>query len=195
MPDISACPTTAVNPPAQRMVLVFLWYHLYICVCTQLCPTLCDPVNCSPPGSSPGVPSGGSWLPMWYQGHSHAGRAWILGDPGRRPGARGPCSVACPLDFHPAASGACLIGPLGPLHPVWVTQVSVGLAAAATEPGRLCFSSTVSLSYLTLKTMSNGFPGKNVGVGGRFLLQGIFQPRDQTCISCVSCVGRQILYH
>ena len=177
------------------MVLVFLWYHLYICVCTQLCPTLCDPVNCSPPGSSPGVPSGGSWLPMWYQGHSHAGRAWILGDPGRRPGARGPCSVACPLDFHPAASGACLIGPLGPLHPAWVTQVSVGLAAAATEPGRLCFSSTVSLSYLTLKTMSNGFPGKNVGVGGRFLLQGIFQPRDQTCISCVSCVGRQILYH
>ena len=158
MPDISACPTTAVNPPAQRMVLVFLWYHLYICVCTQLCPTLCDPVNCSPPGSSPGVPSGGSWLPMWYQGHSHAGRAWILGDPGRRPGARGPCSVACPLDFHPAASGACLIGPLGPLHPVWVTQVSVGLAAAATEPGRLCFSSTVSLSYLTLKTMSNDFP-------------------------------------
>ena len=22
-----------------------------------------------------------------------------------------------------------------------------------------------------------------------------FQPRDQTCISCVSCVGRQMVYH
>ena len=36
--------------------------------------------------------------------------------------------------------------------------------------------------------------------GGRpfschFLLQGIFPTRDQTHISCVSCVGKQILYH
>ena len=38
-------------------------------------------------------------------------------------------------------------------------------------------------------------PGKNTGVGGgHFLLQGIFQPRDKTCISCVFCIGRQILY-
>ena len=25
--------------------------------------------------------------------------------------------------------------------------------------------------------------------------RGSFQPRDQTCISCASCIGRQILYH
>ena len=37
--------------------------------------------------------------------------------------------------------------------------------------------------------------GKNTGVGCRFLLQGIFQPRDQTCISCVFWIGWQILYH
>ena len=28
-----------------------------------------------------------------------------------------------------------------------------------------------------------------------FLLQGIFLTQDQTCVSCVSCIGRQILYH
>ena len=40
------------------------------------------------------------------------------------------------------------------------------------------------------------FPGKNTGVGYHFLLQGGFSwPRDQTHISCISCIGRQILYH
>ena len=36
------------------------------------------------------------------------------------------------------------------------------------------------------------FPGKNTGVDCKFLLQGIFWPRDQTC---VSCVGRWTLYN
>ena len=36
------------------------------------------------------------------------------------------------------------------------------------------------------------FQGKNTGVGCHFLLQGIFQPRNQTHISCM---GRQIPYH
>ena len=35
------------------------------------------------------------------------------------------------------------------------------------------------------------FPGKSSGVGCPFLLQGSFL----TCVSCISCVGRQILYH
>ena len=35
-------------------------------------------------------------------------------------------------------------------------------------------------------------PGKNSGVGCHFLLQGIFQPRNQTHIPCM---GRQIPYH
>ena len=32
-------------------------------------------------------------------------------------------------------------------------------------------------------------PGKNTRVGCDSLLQGIFQPRDPTHISCVSCTG------
>ena len=66
-----------------------------VCVCTPSCPTLCDPIGCSPPGSS-------------VHGILQAGRLeWVA-----RPSSR-----------------------------------------------------------------------------------GSFWPRDQTCVSCVSCIGRWILYH
>ena len=45
-------------------------------------------------------------------------------------------------------------------------------------------------------------PDKSTGVGCCFLLQGIFpvavnfpNDDDQTCVFCVSSVGRQVLYH
>ena len=38
-------------------------------------------------------------------------------------------------------------------------------------------------------------PDENTGMGCHFLLQGCSWPRDQTHISCISCIGRQILYH
>ena len=38
-------------------------------------------------------------------------------------------------------------------------------------------------------------PGKNTGAGCHFLLQRFSWPRDQNHVSCVSCIGRQILYH
>ena len=41
------------------------------------------------------------------------------------------------------------------------------------------------------------FLGKNTAVGCHFLLQGIFRPRDQihiSCVSYISCIGKQILY-
>ena len=42
---------------------------VYVCLVTQLCPTLCDPVDCSPPGSSvhgdsPGKNTGGGSLSL-----------------------------------------------------------------------------------------------------------------------------------
>ena len=41
------------------------------------------------------------------------------------------------------------------------------------------------------------FPGKNIGSGCHFLLQGIlsYQPKNWTHISCISFIGRRILYH
>ena len=38
-------------------------------------------------------------------------------------------------------------------------------------------------------------PGQNTGVGSLSLLQGSSQPRDQTHISYISCIGRWVLYH
>ena len=32
------------------------------------------------------------------------------------------------------------------------------------------------------------YPGKNNGASCHFLLQGIYQPKDQTCASCDSCI-------
>ena len=46
--------------------------------------------------------------------------------------------------------------------------------------------------FVTPLTMD--FPGKNTGVGSHALL-GSSWPRDQTCISWVSCIGRWVLYH
>ena len=43
--------------------------------------------------------------------------------------------------------------------------------------------------------LSTGFPRQEDWVGCHFLLDRIFQARDQTRVSCVSCIGRQILYH
>ena len=40
-----------------------------------------------------------------------------------------------------------------------------------------------------------GFPRQEYWSGCHFLLLGIFWPRDQTQVSCVSCIGRQIVYH
>ena len=34
--------------------------------------------------------------------------------------------------------------------------------------------------------------GRNTGVGFHFLLQGSSHLRDQTCVSCIPCIGRQI---
>ena len=35
----------------------------------------------------------------------------------------------------------------------------------------------------------------NTGVGCHAFLQGSSPPRDQSCVFCVSCIGRQVLYH
>ena len=43
--------------------------------------------------------------------------------------------------------------------------------------------------------LSMGFPGENTGVGCHALPRGPFWPRDHTCFSYVSCIGRQVLYH
>ena len=38
-------------------------------------------------------------------------------------------------------------------------------------------------------------PGKIAGVGAMPFSRGSSQPRDWTCISCISCISRQVLHH
>ena len=38
-------------------------------------------------------------------------------------------------------------------------------------------------------------PGKNTGMGCHALLQGTSKPRGRAHISCVSCIGRRVLYN
>ena len=40
-----------------------------------------------------------------------------------------------------------------------------------------------------------GFPGKNTGVGVISSSKGSSWPRYRSCISCISCIGRWVLYH
>ena len=54
----------------------------------------------------------------------------------------------------------------------------------------------VTLWTLALQVpLSMGFSRQEYGVGCHAILQGIFQARDGTHISCVSCIGRRTLYH
>ena len=39
------------------------------------------------------------------------------------------------------------------------------------------------------------FPGKNIGVVAISSSRGSSRPRDRTRVSCVSCIGRRVLYH
>ena len=39
------------------------------------------------------------------------------------------------------------------------------------------------------------FTGKNTRGGCHFLLQGVFLTQELNPISCIYCIGRQILYH
>ena len=75
----------------------------------------------------------------------------------------------------------CLSAPRVDLHKTCVCACSVmsnSLQPHGLQPARLL--------------CPWNFPGKNTGMGCRFLLPRIFWRRNQTCISCI---GRQILYH
>ena len=50
-----------------------------------------------------------------------------------------------------------------------------------------CLTLCDSMDYSPLCSSVHGISqGKNIGVGCHFLLQGIFPPRDWTCISCIA---------
>ena len=60
---------------------------------------------------------------------------------------------------------------------------------------QLCLIRWPHSLYPTMLLCPWDFPGKNTEVGWHFLLQRIFPTRNRTCISCISCISRRILYH
>ena len=89
-----------------------------------------------------------------------------------------------------------------PRSPLLDTQPVRGRRSLNPNPGQcihLILSPCRTLwphGLLTARLLCSwDLPGKNTGVGCHFLLQEFFLPRDRICISCTSCVGRQILYH
>ena len=64
------------------------------------------------------------------------------------------------------------------------------------KESRLCVCSIAQLCLTLCEApLPRNFPGNNTGVGCHFLLQGSSWHTDRTWVSCVSCVGSQILCH
>ena len=66
---------------------------------------------------------------------------------------------------------------------------------------RICMPSVMSDSLWSHRLLPTrllwpwDFPGKNIRAGRQFYSRGSSQLMDQTRVSRVSCIGRQILYH
>ena len=69
--------------------------------------------------------------------------------------------------------------------PLWVCAQSLSCVWLFSTPWTVTRPTPLSMAS----------PGKDTGVGCHFLLRGSSWPRDWTHISCVSRVGRQVLYH
>ena len=75
-------------------------------------------------------------------------------------------------------------------HSVWIVGQKYPRFYSVCVCAQSCPTLWCHGLQLTRLFSSWNFPGKNTGVGGHFL-----PPRDQTHVSCISCTGRQILYH
>ena len=85
--------------------------------------------------------------------------------------------------------------------PLWSTNwKDCSIAACWFQRNTTCAVLSRVPLFVTPRTVARllcpwDFPGKNTGVGCHFLLQGIFLTWHRIFASCISCTGRQILYH
>ena len=74
---------------------------------------------------------------------------------------------------------------------VWRATVH-GVAKSQTWPK---WFSRHAWTVVSHSPLSMEFSRREYWKDCHFLLQGIFRPRDWTCVSCISCIARWILYH
>ena len=60
--SVLKCPSSAASPGCVCIFILFLLHLCAVCLVAQLCPSLCNPMDWSPPGSSVhGILQGESW--------------------------------------------------------------------------------------------------------------------------------------
>ena len=81
-------------------------------------------------------------------------------------------------------------------HTIWSLVQNHGCMCPCLVMSAPCLSPCDSMVYsLPGSSVQGIFQARNTGGGCHYLLQSIFPTRDQSPHSCVSCIGRQILYH
>ena len=182
----------------------------------QLCPTLCDPINSSPPGSPvPGILQAKTleWVAIsfsnvwkWKVKMKSLSRVWLLAIPWTAAYQAPPSMEFSRQDYW---SGVPLPSPCVVPRESQMKQLATFRLNAS---GGMYLCICVSVSMLSRSAICNSLqphglcspPGSSVhGISRPRILEwvampssrGASQPRDQTQISSVSCIGRQILYH
>ena len=175
------------------------------CLATKSCLTLCNPMDYSPPGFSVyGIPRQEYWigLPFAFPGD--------ISNPGIEP--RSPALAGGFLTAEPPGKPPVSLVQLCLLSFLWLISLSLRLftlkfilsdvnilsyssyfplCACAQLCPTLCNPMDCSPSCCSVRGI---FHAKNIGVSCHFLLRGIYPTQGLTCLSCISYIGRWILY-
>ena len=154
------------------LVLIWnLWFWALLCLVTQSRPILCDPTNCSLPGSFVHADSPGK----------NTGVGCHALPPGALPPPRDQTQVSCIAgDSLPPEPPGKLLWALQ-RHP-FPTVVESCLTLCDTMDCSPPGSSVHGISQAKILVAISFFRGSS-------------RPRDQSWVSCIFCIGRWILYH
>ena len=183
----------------QFLLHIKVTVSVFVCVCvyTQADPTLCDPMNCSPPGSSVhGIFQARilEWVAISSSWESSRPRDWIYVS-----------HVSCigKQILHLCTTWEALLKSLPPQAPSTTTPSKLTtLGASLVGPCSAVLRRSVMSD--SLRPMDCSPPGSSVH--GIFLERtldwvaisfstGSSQPRDWTRVSYVFCIAKWILYH
>ena len=87
-------------------------------------------------------------------------------------------------------------GTISPRTEAFILQATRNIGTLCTLSHSVVSDSLWPMAYSPARLPCPwNFPGKYTGVACLFYTRGSSQPRDWTQVSCISCIGRWILYH